>query len=323
MIKRILIIILLTNISFAQSNKSKIISELEESLNIQNTHYADKDIISNNLKSLISINDSIKSINGSKYILYNKYKPDSLYFVFKENKLVGCKWYFTNKNSESKSLQKLLEKNYGSSGVSMKNKITEYYWEDSFSKLGLITKDNTPNYLELNFKFYPEKKIIDEQIPNYRKGNGNGKFAPDLNSALIILQKASSKKNLEDLLPEFKVSDNIETTFQFNEITNEHDLLYEEVSKYTFMYKNEYIVFLKVYTKKNIITKLEYSFDVKENLNQLLDLLKEQTIKNGFILDMKLSKVISKLGFNNCIVFTKKPNYNLTMYTDRKYSISK
>lgn len=194
---------------------------------------------------------------------------------------------------------------------------------NSYCTIVTMYSKNIDNKVKLSVKLN-EEEIYESynknrKVLNDRKDKGNGTFIPDINSTLKLLQKNSNRKNLEILLPNFTVNDTLYTTYRFNEKTNNHDILDELVSKYTFMFKSEYMVFMQVYTKKGFITKIEYSFDA----NQDLDRLKKQIINNGFILDVKLSKVISKLGFNNCFVFTKKPNYNFTIYTERRFSISK
>ena len=194
---------------------------------------------------------------------------------------------------------------------------------DSYCTIVTMYSKNLDSKVKLAIKL-KEQEIYDsynknKKILNKRKDKGNGTFIPDINNTLKLLQKNSSRKNLEMFLPNYTVIDTLSTTFKYNEKTNNHDILDELVSKYTFMYKSKYMVFMEVYTKKGIISKIEYNFDINQDLN----ILKKQIINNGFNLDTRLSKIISKLGFNNCFVFTKNPSYNFTIYSEKRFSLSK
>ena len=85
------------------------------------------------------------------------------------------------------------------------------------------------------------------------------------------------------------------------------------------MYKDEYMVYVDVTSKNDIINRLEFYFDSKQDLSKL----KSQIIKNGFQYDERLTKVLIKLGYKFCLVYTKKPSYNFTYYNEKKFTISK
>ena len=273
---------------------------------------------------------SIKSLD--KIVIQGVTTDRTAYLYFVDNLLYKIEILLPNNQLVQQNLPKFFIDKYGIENK--KNGITKI-WETKKTYLEVYI----PNKVDENNKFSNltifskeineilNKKINEiksEEPKNLslvkgRKGNGNNTFIPDINNALKLLQKNSSRKNLEMLLPNYTVIDTLSTTFKYNEKTNNHDILDELVSKYTFMFKSEDMVFMEVYTKKGSISKIEYNFDINQDLNKL----KKQIINNGFNLDARLSKVISKLGFNNCFVFTKNPSYNFTIYSEKRFSISK
>ena len=148
---------------------------------------------------------------------------------------------------------------------------------------------------------------------------GNGKFVPDVNFTLKLLQNNITRKNLEKLLPIFTVRDTVSAGYSYNKKTDKHDLFDGLVSRYSFFYKDLYMVYVDVTSKEDIIYKFEIKFDSAQDLKKL----KSQVVKNGFQYNATLTKVFIKLGFNFCLVYSKKPSYDFIYYNEKKITISK
>ena len=181
---------------------------------------------------------------------------------------------------------------------------------------------NRKNYLKLNSKYLIIiltlfSSVIYSQEDVKKKGNGT--FIPDVNNSFKLLQNKVTRKSFEQTLPIFKVKDSITSSYSYNEKTNEKDIFNGIVSQYSFMYKDEYMVYVDVTSKNDIINRLEFYFDSKQDLSKL----KSQIIKNGFQYDERLTKVLIKLGYKFCLAYTKKPSYNFTYYNEKKFTISK
>ena len=147
--------------------------------------------------------------------------------------------------------------------------------------------------LILFFTFF--SSIIYAQDVVERKGNGT--FIPDVNNSYKILLNKVTLKKFEETLPTFKVKDSLSLSYSYNEKTNEKDIFNGVVSQYSFMYKDEYMVYVDITAKDNVINRLELYFDSKQDLTKL----KTQVIKNGFIYDERLTKVLIKLGYKFCL----------------------
>jgi len=181
---------------------------------------------------------------------------------------------------------------------------------------------NGKNYLKLNSKYLIIiltlfSSVIYSQEAVEKKGNGT--FIPDVNNSFKLLQNKVTRKSFEQTLPIFKVKDSITSSYSYNEKTNEKDIFNGIVSQYSFMYKDEYMVYVDVTSKNDIINRLEFYFDSKQDLSKL----KSQVIKNGFQYDERLTKVLIKLGYKFCLAYTKKTSYNFTYYNEKKFTISK
>lgn len=148
---------------------------------------------------------------------------------------------------------------------------------------------------------------------------GNGTFIPDVNNSFKLLQKKTSPKNFEQLLPIFTVKETISEYSTYNEKTGEVVKNKCLKSQYSFMYKDEVLVNVEVTSQNDEINRFEYYFDV----NQSVSKFKNQIIKNGFEYNSRLTNVNIKLGFKFCLAFTKKPGYTFVYYNEKKFTISK
>lgn len=307
---------------YSQTENSKIIQLLEKSLVRQNLYKINSEDLDKEFLNFIVVNDSIKVLKNDSFLVYNKFKPDSIFFTLKNGSLINCSFVFTFKNQEGNNLENVLSKNIGDRGVRMNSKLTKYSWEDNFSELYLLNENKAPLKYYLNFRF---KEVVNTEIVedikgfNYRKGIGNGSFKPDISYTLNLLQQNITKKQIENYLPEFKVIDDFSKSYSYNENTNEHDILDEEISRYSFMFNQSYMVYMKISINKGVVKKIEYEFDINQNIENL----KNQILRNSFNFNSDLTLKISKMGFNDCFVFTRNPNYNFTIYSRKRYSLSK
>ena len=111
---------------------------------------------------------------------------------------------------------------------------------------------NRKNYLKLNSKYLIIiltlfSSVIYSQEAVEKKGNGT--FIPDVNNSFKLLQNKVTRKSFEQTLPIFKVKDSITSSYSYNEKTNEKDIFNGIVSQYSFMYKDEYMVYVDVTSK--------------------------------------------------------------------------
>ena len=126
--------------------------------------------------------------------------------------------------------------------------------------------------------------------------------------------------SFEKLLPEFSVIDSASKTYDYNPVTLKHDIIKETIYEYTFMYNNQYEVFVNVYVNKNqIIKKMEFKFSIEPFFLNYT----KQRAENGFVINEAMTKMVTKMGLNKCIVYDNAQKIHLTEYTSKHFTLEK
>ena len=165
-----------------------------------------------------------------------------------------------------------------------------------------------------------EKEKSFQKINTPRIGKGNSTYIPDVTVSSKLLQANTSRTAFEKLLPNFSVLDSASKSYEYNPTTQQHDILKEIIYEYTFNYNKQYDVFLTVYMSKNqIIKRMDFKFHIEPFF---INYTKQRT-QSGFVINEAMSKMVSKMGLNKCIVYDNVQKIHLTEYTSKNFTLEK
>lgn len=167
---------------------------------------------------------------------------------------------------------------------------------------------------------YKKANSNDYDLYNYkiRRGAGNGTFISDINSSAKLLLANTTIANFEKVLPSFSNTQH-DTTYNYNSVTDKYDLFNSVMYTYILDYKNGQQLLVKVDVQKNkVIKRIEYEFYNDSGIN-----FKLQRSQNGFVINEKMSKTVTKMGFNECKVYDNSQKIHLTEYTSKHFTIEK
>lgn len=343
-LKPILIILFFvssTNIFSQTTLNSKILSLLSKEIGINYIYLASKEyILNNNRLTIIGQENNIDlSLDKRRSFSYknnrktfeevikltpvtpflSKYKADTILLYFNNQELNKVSWNFRLKKIDIPKIEADLETKLGNSGYSSNAGWGGKVWNDKYSELNIFHGNNdTSGFFSLEFEMY-EKPISKED--ELRIGKGNSTYIPDITFTKNFLLSNGTISSFEKLLPDFSVQDSAFKSFEYNPLTQQHDIFSAIGFYYYFTFSDQFDVkAIVTANKSNIVTKIEYFF-TSEPLFKL-NLTKQKT-QNGFIVNETMTKAERKLGGNNCTVYSNKQKINLTIFTGKQFSLER
>lgn len=269
-----------------------------------------------------------RQINETKKIIIGGVPMNGqswMYFI--DNNLYRMQLSFYNHGNESQSVLNYLLSQYGKEIIlSGKSRI----WESSKVYLSATFPEyNSYDNNICNITVYSKRldsiyKVRINALENKsqkseeREGRGNGTFIPDVNFSIKLLLANSTITNFEKLLPSFSVS-KPDTLYDYNKITEKYDVFNSIRYTYTFTYKNQIPLSAEVRVSKNkVIKAIEYHFDSDPFIRFTL-----QRNQNGLIINEGMTKIVAKMGLNDCIVYDNNQKIHLTEYTSQHFKVAK
>jgi hypothetical protein len=213
---------------------------------------------------------------------------------------------------------------------------TKMIWEFNSSCLSINVPRYNGEFLTIENMTITSNRLIkkyNERLSEYKKANsneydlfdykirrgaGNGAFIPDINTSAKLLLANTTISNFEKILPSFS-NTRQDTTYNYNSATNKYDLFNSIMYSYILDYKNGKQLLVKVDVRKNkVIKRIEYEFYNDSGIN-----FKLQRTQNGFIINEKMSKVLSNMGFNECRAYDNSQKIHLIEYTSKHFIVEK
>ena len=175
-----------------------------------------------------------------------------------------------------------------------------------------LEKEREEQLTKKNLQIESEETVYKERL-----GKGNATFVPDINASIKLLLSNSTLTTFEKLLPAYSTG-SPDTLYSYNKNTDEYDLFDAIKYTYIFTYKNIQVT-AEVETSKNkVLKKIEYHFD-----NDPLIRFALQRNQNGLVINESMTKIVTKMGMNDCIVYDNNQKIHLTEYTSRHFTVQK
>lgn len=204
-----------------------------------------------------------------------------------------------------------------------------YYSIKYFDRNDKVIKDDTIDSKVMLFEFdcYSKNHKThlnsgqkEKDIKTEKKGIGNGSFIPDIINGDKLLSGKRSQKFFETLLPEFIKIDDYSISYSYNEKTQEHDILNETVTRYSFSYKSQYsIILLLGISRDGFIKSIEYDYPDGQHFYNF----DRQLIKLGYNFNERLTQIVIKLGGQTLGEYVNAADHCLSYKSKTRYRLSK
>ena len=267
-------------------------------------------------------------LNGSKGIIIDNIDMEVRGLHFVDDSLFKINMVFGN-NIKNKNKNTVLFYFLSKYGKETKHDNSTWVWETSKTYLFLNLPEynsygNNLCYILIYSKRFDKiravyLKNLDSLKPKNRLkiGKGNGTFIPDVSYSIKLINMNSSISDFEKLLPDFTLNYS-DTLFKYNKESGKYVIFSSVRNVYSFIYRGINVSAEVDIKKAKIINKIEYYFRYDPAIRFAV-----QRQKNGLIINETMTRIVTKMGFNKCIVYDNIRKIHLTEYNEKHFKIEK